>query len=458
MILNIKNLDMFRQVLLGDQWLRKTIPEKFEDLKLLLDFEIRGEEGIKYLIWYLKLGDYKEETRNFVSISGIPSSGKNLTGSGVLKNLPGDSILKFDSISKNALSRMKELKTGKIKTVYYREFRKDTAITEDLKAIFDKDTKKYVSERDEKGQWVVKGLLTRQFGLLTTHSLDWIPHDLKDRCWNLTSDSSYEQSEQVIDFILENEQTKIERELKQLEIDKKRRDVLNGVNRINWNLTPIIPYAKELKPILSNKNIRIRRDVSKLIQLIHIVTLVNQRDRFQKTFYDDLGVQTKTYVISEPHDLFFALKIGKRFFLETIQNLEQVQIYLLSIMDKKGKVKVNKYGTETLDDKGNTIYENYKSKDLKGIIERKFSNESTDYKMKKHTENLKNEGYIEIYNYGQGKAKEFRKIKNFKNLEVDFEVNLEVLDNLTENLKISLKDKTIDMIKEEVKNRGLNHE
>ena len=438
-------------MIIGDNWLKLPMSRKFDDIKELLDFDVIGEEDIKYLIWFLKLGDWKVETRNFVSISGIPSSGKSLTGDVVVKNLPGDQFLVFDSISKSALSRDEELQSGKYKTIFYREYRRDTSVTEDIKAGFDKETVRKVTERDEMGNWVVKNLKTVQFGLLTTHSLDWIPQDLKDRCWNLTSDTSYKQSERVIAFILKNERSKIEREILREKIDKKRKIVLKGIKRLKWNLIPIIPYSEQLKPILSTKNIRIRRDITKLIQLIHIITLVNQKNRYQKAFFNRDGIETKRYIISEYEDLQYALKIGKRFFLETIQNLDQIQIELLSQMDIKGKVKTTKHGSLVLNEKGSATFENYRLKDLKSFLETKFSNETTIYKMKKHTQGLRNEGYIEIYEKGQGKAKEFKKIKNFENLQVDLQVNFELICQITEQFKIGLEANSLETIREEIK-------
>ena len=440
-------------MIIGDNWLKLPMSRKFDDIKELLDFDIVGEEDIKYLIWFLKLGDNKKETRNFVSLSGISSSGKSLNGGVVVKNLPGDQFLIFDSISKSALSRDEELQSGKHKSIFYREFRRDTSVTEDLKAGFDKETVRKVTERDEMGNWVVKNLKTVQFGLLTTHSLDWIPQDLKDRCWNLTSDTSFEQSERIVDFILKNERTKIERDILREGIDEKRKIVLKGIKRLNWNLTPIIPYSEQLKPLLSIKNIRIRRDITKLIQLIHIITLVNQKNRYQKAFFNREGIETKRYIISEYEDLQYALKIGKRFFLETIQNLDQIQIELLSQMDIKGKVKTTKHGSLILNEKGSATFENYKLKDLISFLEKKFSNETTIYKMKKHTQGLRNEGYIEIYEKGKGKSTEYKKIKNFENLQVDLQVNFELICQITEQYIIGLEPNTLKTMRDEIKIR-----
>ncbi len=440
-------------MIIGDNWLKLPMSRKFDDIKELLDFDIVGEEDIKYLIWFLKLGDNKKETRNFVSLSGISSSGKSLNGGVVVKNLPGDQFLIFDSISKSALSRDEELQSGKHKSIFYREFRRDTSVTEDLKAGFDKETVRKVTERDEMGNWVVKNLKTVQFGLLTTHSLDWIPQDLKDRCWNLTSDTSFEQSERIVDFILKNERTKIERDILREGIDEKRKIVLKGIKRLKWNLIPIVPYSEQLKPILSTKNIRIRRDITKLIQLIHIITLVNQKNRYQKAFLNRDGVETKRYIISEYEDLQYALKIGKRFFLETIQNLDQIQIELLSQMDIKGKVKTTKHGSRILNEKGSATFENYRMKDLKSFLETKFSNETTIYKMKKHTQGLRNEGYIEIYEKGKGKSTEYKKIKNFENLQVDLQVNFELICQITEQYIIGLEPNTLKTMRDEIKIR-----
>ncbi len=403
-----------------EEWLKLSDDKRVNDIIDILTFNIVGEEeqNKALLIFFLKLGDiFSKELISFVDFKGESSAGKSYICDNVLKVLPKDKIYIFDSGSDKALHYDEELK-GK-RFIYIREMKKNLNLIEELKSTFDYNPIIKTVEKDEEtGHFITRTIRNEQMGLLTTYSFEFTQRDLINRSWTLVPDQSYKQTKDIIDFQIKKQENKIEEDLIELTINKKGKFIQNALSLLDNNLTPYIAYAKHLEPLFSQKNLRIRRDVSKIYNLIGIITLFNQKNR--KTL--EIKETGKTYIFSEYKDLCLALKIAKDYFLEITQDLDQLKKDILDFMKFDG--------IEEEDDKTDeVIYRNYKVRDISDEMS-ELKKSACDNTIRNKLKSLTYDSFVETFSKGKGKATEYKKLKDYDKLDINLEELKDEIDEL----------------------------
>jgi len=292
-------------------------------------------------------------------------------------------------------------------------------LIEELKSTYDYNPIIKTVEKDEEtGHFFTRTIRNEQMGLLTTYSFEFTQRDLINRSWTLIPDQSYEQTKDIINFQIKKQEDRIAQDFIEIGMDKKRSFIRNALSLLNDDFTPYIAYAKHLTPLFSEKNLRIRRDVSKIYDLIGIITLFNQKNR--KTI--KIKESGKIYIFSEYYDLFLALKIAKDYFLEITQDLDQLKKDILDFMNVDG---IEEYDKK---DEGKITHRNYKLKDItKEMSENKSVSSRT---ISRKLTSLSYDGYVEIFSKGKGYATEYKKLKGYEELDINLEDIKDEIDEL----------------------------
>lgn len=403
-----------------EKWLKLPDDKRVNEIEDILTFDIKGKGSMNQalLIFFLKLGDILQKALiSFVNFKGESSGGKSYICDNVLKLLPEDKIYILDSGSDKVLHYDEEL-AGK-RFIYIREMKKNLNLIEELKSTYDYNPIIKTVEKDETtGHFFTRTIRNEQMGLLTTYSFEFTQRDLINRSWTLIPDQSYKQTREVINFQIEKEENKITQDLIEIGMDKKRSFIRNALSLLNDKFIPYIAYAKHLTPLFSEKNLRIRRDVSKIYDLIGIIALFNQKNR--KTI--KIKESGKIYIFSEYYDLFLALKIAKDYFLEITQDLDQLKKDILDFM--------NVDGIEEYDKKNESIitHRNYKLKDITKEMSKNKSVSSRTISRKLIS--LSYDGYVEKISKGKGYATEYKKLKGYEELDINLEDIKDEIDEL----------------------------
>jgi len=403
-----------------EKWLKLPDDKRVNEIENILEFDIKGKGSINQaqLIFFLKLGDILQKALiSFVNFKGESSGGKSYICDNVLKLLPEDKIYILDSGSDKVLHYDEEL-AGK-RFIYIREMKKNLNLIEELKSTYDYDPIIKTVEKDEEtGHFFTRTIRNEQMGLLTTYSFEFTQRDLINRSWTLIPDQSYEQTKRVINFQIKKQQNRITEDLIEINMDKKRSFIRNALSLLNDDFIPYIAYAKHLNPLFSDKNLRIRRDVNKIYDLIGIITLFNQKNR--KTI--KIKESGKIYIFAEYYDLYLALKIAKDYFLEITQDLDQLKKDILDFMNINGLEEYDKK------DKSIITHRNYKLKDItKEMSENKSVSSRT---ISRKLISLNYDGYVEIFSKGKGYATEYKKLKGYEELDINLEDIKDEIDEL----------------------------
>jgi len=390
-----------------NEWLELSDQERFDYIQNILEFNILGERQLiqSMLIYFLKLGDYFE-ILNQVSIMGDPSRGKSYICDNVIKLLPNSCFL-LDSASSKYLKY--EMKAKDYSTLYLREMKYGMSLIEDLKALWDKDVFHGVVEKDDTGQFIGRLIKQNQIGVLTTFSFDIKQQDYKHRNWLINLYLEEDEILNIIDFRIDKRKNKLDKIKLQNEIDKKIKIVKNSITLLDKNLTVDIPFDKNIKSLFrlfEHQRARAIRDVDKLLDLIEIITIFNQKDRTIE--YNEKT--KKSIITAQKEDFKMALQIGKNIFFAMVANINEVQRRLLDFM---------KIGKEAFkDEEGNS--RNYYLSDFY----KKFGTflNITAKTISRHLKNLYFDGWINIINFGmKGKTNEYIKLKDYKKLDINID-------------------------------------
>ena len=411
-----------------NEWWELPDNERLRDIQKIIEFDIVGENERKkaLFIFFLKLGDcLSKDLISFVGFKGDPSAGKSYISNHVIKLFPKEFYYVHDSGTAQTLKYDKDIK-GK-RFIYIKEMKRGLNLIEDLKSIYDGDSTHKVVEKDMEGHFIANAIMRDRMGLLTTYSFEFTQKDLIERSWNLTPDQTKSQTNEIKKFRIEKRATKIERNHEQIPILKKTQFIQKAISILDGNSKIVIWFADKLKPLFVSQNLRIRRDIDKLFDLIEIITLFNQKNR------EIIVVNKQKYIFSNFHDLQLALDIGKDFFIDITQEIDEIKKLILDYMDIKG-FKI--YSKGKLD---NIEYRNYKLKDISKELYNEIA--ISDQTIRRKLESLGYDGYIQVIGMEKGKAKGYKKLKHYTDIEINLEQIEQEINNDQEQIYLKYKNK-----------------
>lgn len=388
-----------------DQWLASPAKDRYKLIFSILNFLVVGENKNKKLLFFLMLGNLSKSLMSFIGYKGESSSGKSYVTDEVLKLFPTNTTYRLDGASEQALKYDEEL-NEKIRIIYLRELKMDSPIIDYLKTMHDYDPiLKTVEKEDE--HFITRTIKKNRTGLIMTFSFEKIPQDLQNRIWMITPDQTYTQTKDIITTKLKQEHNLIQYDIATEKMEKKLKMIQNSIMILDPTLIPYISFANILKPMFSEKKIRIRRDINKFLILIKTITIFNQKNRTILERKNGLK-----YIFSEFEDFKMAYEIGWDYFLKTTLDIDDIKKEILNFM-------------EIIEDDDNDPYT------LREILEEiqkenSVSRDQVRYKLN----GLGREGYVDINRQGRGKPALYKKIKHFEISKIDLKDFKEEIDKI----------------------------
>lgn len=298
---------------------------RLQKIRELLDFFIAGEDTNKLLLFFLLLGNYHDDLHSLILYRGDPSSGKSFVVQNVLKLFPTEHVYILDSATAQALHYDPDLDGKKI--LFLRELKEQQSLVEFLKGFFDENMihKETVKDFKTKEQ-ITKTHIHERMGIVTTFSFENIQQDLIERSWVLTPDEKHEQTKRIIDFTLENETGLIERKVKEKSIDTKCYMISQVIRYMDFEYTVYIGFLDKIKGLFPYEYLNVRRDVKKLLQIIKIVTIWNQKNRRM------IEIDNVRILFAEYEDLEIALEVCEDLFINLVLHVDKIKRAILDFM------------------------------------------------------------------------------------------------------------------------------
>jgi hypothetical protein len=329
-------LDSYRQ------WIKKPDWERYNQVKKLLDFDIAGEDNNKMMCFFLMLGNYHKNLKTTIMYRGDSSAGKNHVINNVIKLFPEKDVYLFDSATAKALNYDDTLNNCKM--IYLRELEHHQSLVEIMKSLSNSGGRvhKETIKNSQTDEHSVKEHILDQKGIIMTFSFENIQVDMVNRSWVLNPDQSYEQTQKVTTFDINNEINLIERDIQRKEIDHERFFISQCITLLekDFNYKVMIPFIKKLEVLLPSTQLNVRRDKNKLFNLIRIITLWNQNNRKSFKMNDD------NYLLAEYTDLKMALQICQEMFINLVLHLDDTKRTILDYMAVMDEVRAEKVGVE----------------------------------------------------------------------------------------------------------------
>lgn len=358
-----------------DEFFNITPIKRLNCVKEILDFYIIGEDKNKLLLFFLLLGDFHPDLMTTVLYRGDPSSGKSHVVESVLKLFPEKYLYSINSATAAALKYDVELRGKKI--LFLKEIAEQSEIIEFLKFFYSDNIVHKETVRDtQTNAFSVISHDYDKLGIVTTFSFENIQLDLIDRSWVLNPNAQHSQTKNIIEFLIDNEANLIGRLDNKKIIMDKALFISECIETLDFDFLVYLPYIKVLKKIFPGTNLNERRDVAKIIKLIKIITLWNQKNR--KT----LIKQGERYLFSEMEDLEIAMNISEDIFIHQIMHVDAIKATILDYIvvnttEKKKHFKVTELFLElrqliaisrkTLSRKMNALfYEGYLMREKEG--------------------------------------------------------------------------------------------
>ena len=386
--------------------------EKYDLINEVIDFYVKGLESQNQakLILFLKLGDIlSKDLISKIDFHGDPSSGKSYICDRIIQLLPEENYLMFNAGSDKALWYDQDF-TEDIKFIYLKELTRNSSnMTEFFKALYDSDISYKVANFDKFNTDTITKART---GLLTTYSFEYTQRDSIDRSWVLIPDQSHTQNERVMKYRLERRRNRIQVDFDEIKIKEKMeffKDIIRVLRDliISDNIRVQIPYSDQIKSLFQKEQLRVRRDIDKLPDLIEIITYFNHKNR------DILEFNGKKYIFSQYEDLRYSLEIGLEYFLDVSQNIDEIQKEILDFMKFKEIKEVEEYNEDIK--RKETILKQvdreYTTKEINdnAILHKSVHSNTIRNKLKGLIAN----NYIELTNKEKGKANKYKKLKDY---------------------------------------------
>ena len=307
-----------------DLFLEKGADDRFDMIKEVLDFHIAGEDNNKMLLFFLLLGNFSPKLMNCVLVRGDSSGGKNHLVNNVLKLFPQKKVYIFDSATAAALRYDDDLAGNNI--LYLRELQEQITLVEFLKAFYnDKLIHKETVRDPETGSQKVITHEYDKMGIVTTFSFENIQIDLVNRSWVLSPDQGHSQTTKIIEHTLDKERNLIMRSVKEQEIRDRSFFISQCITALDFDYEPYICFVNKLRTLFPNEHLNVRRDMNKLIQLIKIICIWNQKSRRTLERGDD------RFIFAEFKDLEMALRICQDLFLNVVLHIDSTKRLILDL-------------------------------------------------------------------------------------------------------------------------------
>lgn len=409
-----------------------TLPDKkrWDVVCELLDFFIAGEDHNKQLLFLLILGNYHDKLMSFVLYRGDSSAGKNYVVQNVLQFFPKADVYTFDSATAVALNYDDEL--DGVKTLYLRELMEKNSMVDLLKSLYNEDGKihKETIKDKETKEHIVKTHITDRMGVITTFSFEDIQIDVINRSWVLIPDQTTKQTNKILDHHLE-----MEADLIEYNISKKKRIsqcffISQCIKCLNFSYDVYIPYVQKLKTLFPIQYLNVRRDFNKLLMLIKILALWNQKNR------DCFDINEKKYLIANYIDLKMALEISEELFIDLVMHIDEIKRGILDFMTYKIEVESESFQShvDSYDEKVMTEKDRYYS--ITEVFEElRIAHSISRKTIQRKMNNLFYEGYL--LREKQGTAYKFHKLRSYNLIE-----SLK-LEDLKEEIEIIVEQKYI---------------
>jgi len=403
--------------------------KRWEIICELLDFFIAGEDHNKQLLFLLILGNYHPKLMSFVLYRGDSSAGKNYVVQNVLQFFPKGDVYTFDSATAVALNYDDDL--DGVKTLYLRELMEKNSMVDLLKSLYNEDGKihKETVKDKETKEHIVKTHVIERMGIITTFSFEGIQIDVINRSWVLNPDQTPKQTKKILNHHLSVEANLIEHDISK---NKKLSEcffISQCIKCLDFNFDIYIPYVQKLESLFPVQFLNVRRDFNKLLMLIKILALWNQKNR------DCFDIGKKRYLIANYTDLKMALEISEDLFINLVMHIDDIKRGILDFMEAIELKDVEAYNPEsksreptvTEENKYYTITEVFEElRDEYGVSRKTILRKMND---------LFYEGYL--LREKQGSAYKFHKLRNYNIIE-----SLE-LNNLKEEIEIIVEQKYI---------------
>ncbi len=407
--------------------------KKYQFLEEIINFLVAGEKTTRQikLIFFLLLGNiFRRELISKIDLHGDPSAGKNYGADVAVSFIPNENRMILTNVSEKALFFDKEF-DDHIKFIYFKEINKSSKnLIEVQKALYDGDLHYLVTNFENLD---ADHLHKKRTGLLNTYSFEYTSRDANERSWVLTPDQSIEQNKIVMNYRFNRRTDRIVYDLKETRYNRKIEFFKNVIRYIRDQPKYIvmIPKSKDLIKIFRDNELRVRRDIDKLPDLIEIITIFNQKQRRELEFGG------RNYLFAEYEDLEYALTIGLDYFLEISQNVDDKQIAILNCME----YTIYNNLTQKNEERWYTVREVHEIL----LVEMSIHENTVRAKLTSLSANT----YVAIKQNKKGKAYLYRKLKDYEESTFSLESLKEDITSMIERQWSHFENKTTEMFERE---------
>ena len=304
-----------------------------------------GERGNSLLIFLACLSkNLNREHRIHVIVIGESSSGKSHLLATVIRPWKKlDLVIDLTRFTTAYLERLDNI-DGKI--MLFQQMRRHRGEGQDpminLKFLLSegKLTLGYVDmnapKEERRKESVVEGV---PVFLSTSVEVDIDPETL-NRVFQTAVDESQDQNKQIVDYQL------TQSSISGLNRNKAESDAEMGLYQLTTNYSGIgekifeivIPFAHQLKSSIPIGDVKIRRDLPKILNLTKVITFVHYPLRKSILREDSLG-REKLTLFSEPQDLYEAMSIGGPAIRQTFTNVTDKALQILKVANEELEFK-----------------------------------------------------------------------------------------------------------------------
>jgi len=282
--------------------------------------DVEGEDKNKVLIPVLNFA------KQSLEVQGETSAGKNTLVDSALSLFPRDWWKKITGLTDKSIRYLGET----LRTLYLAERRamrtgEESTAEYDIKLMISEGELKVlvtVPDPENPKKFKAEEIGTKIENVILTSTELVVPQELQNRIWVLRVDDSKDQNRRVRDSKLLDAE-KLPSEKPDFTGDKETIQAAFALAEEEAPKNFVIPYATILKPLLDEKETRVRRDTDKLISLIGGIARLFYR---QRLLLDNNGEKV---LVSSPEDFWIALKIGSTAIKETFTDMTERDVRIL---------------------------------------------------------------------------------------------------------------------------------
>lgn len=265
--------------------------------KYLTEIGIVGESYNKTALWLFMLSRKLDKPIHAV-VFGQSSSGKSELVKKVISTVPPEDVYEFTSMTARSLDYREDDLIGKVISISELNGTEEVEHTLRVAQSEGRLMRAYTIKDENTGNMrnVEKSIIIRSSFVITTTESS-INNENNTRIFSLYADESIEQTKRISDFI----KFAHTREYKMKSSHRERAtDILRAAQTLIKNFEVVIPFASLLDfPASTTRN---RRDLSRFLSFITVVTLLNQHKK--KIKKDEFG----EYIEADVEDYALAYK------------------------------------------------------------------------------------------------------------------------------------------------------